>query len=40
MELGNVLNPEVIKYRQELRDTYNSVDTIDIWNVIVLDFID
>jgi hypothetical protein len=39
VELGEALNPDLTNYRQQLRDIYNSVDTIDIWNLIIPDFI-
>jgi hypothetical protein len=33
LETGNHIDPIYVQYRKELRDLYNSVDEIDIWNV-------
>lgn len=33
VELGVSVEPAVALYRQQLRDLYNSVDTVDIWNI-------
>jgi hypothetical protein len=33
LETGTTLDSSITKYRQDLRDLYNSVDSIDIWNV-------
>lgn len=34
LETGTEIDPIYVQYRQELRDLYNSVDEIDIWNVV------
>ena len=35
MEFNEPIDLNVKNYRQQLRDLYNSIDTIDIWNVIM-----
>lgn len=33
-ELGVQVNPELVKYRQAIRDVFNNVENVDPWNVV------